>query len=51
MDNPSLTWESLDVLIRWQPNLEPLVNGHGDEVVISEGDVVSVSNYLHLLGE
>lgn len=49
MNNSSLTWESINVLVRWQPNLEPLVNGHGDAVIISEADVASVNNYLHLL--
>jgi hypothetical protein len=51
MNNPSLTWESIDVLIRWQPNLAPLINGHGDDVVVSDADVASVKNYLHLLAE
>ncbi len=51
MSNPSLTWESINVLIRWQPNLEPLVNGHGDEVIISKADAASVNKYLHLLAQ
>ena len=49
MGNSSLIWESIDVLVRWQPNLDALVNGHGDEAVISEDDVASVKNYLNLI--
>lgn len=49
MSNSSLPWESIDILVRWQPNLDALVNGHGDEAVISEDDVASVKNYLNLI--
>jgi hypothetical protein len=49
--NPSLAWESIDVLLRFSPNLDALVNGHGDEVVISDDDVTSVKNYLNLIAQ
>jgi hypothetical protein len=51
MNNSSLTWESVDVLIKWQPNLAALVNGHGDEAVISGEDVASVETYLDHLAQ
>jgi hypothetical protein len=51
MNNSSLTWESVDVLIKWQPNLAALVNGHGDEAVISGDDVASVETYLDHLAQ
>jgi hypothetical protein len=51
MTDSSLTWESINILVRWQPDLESLVNGHGDEVILSESDVASVNNYLHLLAQ
>ena len=49
MSNSFLTWESIDVLVKWQPNLDALVNGHGDDVVISGDEVTSVKSYLNLI--
>lgn len=51
LNNPSLLRDSIYLLVRWQPNMEHFVNGHGDEVVISDEDVASMQNYLHLLAE
>jgi len=51
MSDSSLTWKSIDVLIKWQPNLDALVNGRGDDVIISEDAVTSVENYLVLIAQ
>jgi hypothetical protein len=51
MSDSSLTWKSIDVLIKWQPNLDALVNGRGGDVIISEDAVSSVENYLVLIAQ
>jgi hypothetical protein len=50
-NNPSLLQESIYLLLRWESNMGPFVNGHGDEVVISKEDVTRMQNYLHLLAQ
>lgn len=51
MSDSSLKWEGFEVIVRWQPNLDALVNGYGDEVIISEEDVTSAMNFLNLLAQ
>jgi hypothetical protein len=51
MSHSSLKVDFIDSLVRWQPNLKALVNGRGDEVVISEDDVASITNYLNRLAQ
>lgn len=49
MSDSSLTLKSIDVLVKWQPNLDALVNGRGDDVIISKDAVSSVENYLDII--
>ncbi len=46
IDRPSIAVESLSVLMAWQPNLDALVNGHGDKAIITDEQVQAVSAYL-----
>ncbi len=51
INNPSLNIESMNVLLLWQPNLDALVNGRGNDVVITEKQANAVTTYLDYLSK
>lgn len=50
-DHPSMVIESVSVLIEWQPNLESLVNGSGENVTITDKQVQDVTAYLNHIAQ
>ncbi|MFZ5905093.1 MAG: hypothetical protein ACOYZ8_16225 [Chloroflexota bacterium] len=47
--NPILVYDSVSALGLWNSNLDALVNGNGDKVVITQEQVEAVVGYLDLL--
>ena len=46
IDQPSLGMDAVSVLTSWRSNLEALVEGRGDEVVISQAQVDAINDFL-----
>jgi hypothetical protein len=48
-EHPQLLDEAIDVIQRWEPKLQALVEGNGNSVVITSEDVLSVQSFLNNL--